>query len=384
MYKAVAEGEYDYLGFGEKNADVWAAYTSGVPATYMDGYMGAPVVNENKGAAGYVSNIWNLTLAQVAQNQYVDGKNVITWDANGIIDFDFDVTISGEANIPAYDLIYATDYATEANPRVHVNGKKDDQSGKYVIDQADLAKYFNVTRLDLAGGKKGIAEGHSLTVDFTVTDPEIAAKLNAPAFATVVEDNKGTYLTLKSDVAVLQWNEFTGLEIPVTASLKVNGFELETLDLVLWTEDPLTLKNVAPVSEKRAPGKTPTVAKIYENLSLTGILEPEKNLIDASVKVASAWSETYTQATALYGANMTISFAMAEEGVYYEENGKKIYLDKNKFDLDPVMGTITLYGDDADLNVTYIAKCYVQLTHRFCEDAHAKAQLVTVKFVPNK
>ena len=81
---------------------------------------------------------------------------------------------------------------------------------------------------------------------------------------------------------------------------------------------------------------------------------------------------------------MTISFAMAEEGVYYEENGNKIYLDKNKFALDADKGTITLYGDDADLNVTYIAKCYVQLTHRFCEDAHAKAQLVTVKFVPNK
>ena len=387
MYKKVAgveEGSYDYLGFGEKNADVWAAYTANVAAVYMAGGSYAqPVVNDNKLAAGYASNIWNLTTAQIAQNQYVDGNNVITWDANGIIDFDFDVTIEGSANIPAYDLIYATDYATEANPRVHVNGKKDGQ-GHYVIDQADLAKYFNVTRLNLAGGKKGIAEGHTLTVDFTVTDAAIAAKLNAAEFATVVEDNKGTYLTLKSETAVLQWNEFTGLEIPVTASLKVNGFELETLDLVLWTEDPLTLKNVAPVSVKRAPGKTPTVATIYKNLSLTGILEPQNNLIDATVKVVDNWSETYTQATELYGANMTISFAMAEEGVYYEENGNKIYLDKNKFALDADKGTITLYGDDADLNVTYIAKCYVQLTHRFCEDAHAKAQLVTVKFVPNK
>ena len=387
MYKKVAgveEGSYDYLGFGEKNADVWAAYTANVAAVYMAGGSYAqPVVNDNKLAAGYASNIWNLTTAQIAQNQYVDGNNVITWDANGIIDFDFDVTIEGSANIPAYDLIYATDYATEANPRVHVNGKKDGQ-GHYVIDQADLAKYFNVTRLNLAGGKKGIAEGHTLTVDFTVTDAAIAAKLNAAEFATVVEDNKGTYLTLKSETAVLQWNEFTGLEIPVTASLKVNGFELETLDLVLWTEDPLTLKNVAPVSVKRAPGKTPTVATIYKNLSLTGILEPQNNLIDATVAVVDNWSETYTQATELYGANMTISFAMAEEGVYYEENGNKIYLDKNKFALDADKGTITLYGDDADLNVTYIAKCYVQLTHRFCEDAHAKAQLVTVKFVPNK
>lgn len=388
MYNKVAgveEGSYDYLGFGDKNAETWATYVASVPKTYMDGCMGNPVVNGNKLAGGYVSNIYNLTTAQIAQNQYVAGQdNVITWDANGILDMDFDVTISGKVNIPQYALLYSRDLASE---RIHVNGRieGEGENAKYVITQADLAKYFNVSRIQAAG----INENHKLTVEFAVTDETIASKVKVANsegttnFVTEVQDNKATYLSLKSNEVVLDWNEYLGLEVPVTATLKVNGFVLGSLDAVLWTDDPLTLTNTKQVIAERVPGKNHTTAKIYEHLSLTSVLAPETNLIDNTVDVAVGenWSKTYTAAKP-YGANMTIQFAMAEQGVYYEIDGEKIYIDHNKFKLNAQEGTITLFGDDADLNVTYIAKCQVFLTHKFCDDKHKQAQTVTVKFVP--
>lgn len=396
MYKKVTgdnEANYDYLGYGEKNADIWADYTADLVKDYQDGKYGSPVVNDNKLAAGYASNIRNLQLAQVAQNQYVDGVNTIEWAAEDIIDFDFDVTIHGEAYIPAYELIYSQDLTTvidENTGRVHVYGEKtgDDQDATYTIDQADLAKYFNVNVNDVEGG---LAEGHVLTVDFAVTDAldtedVVIADLVQilPATTTDVEDNGATYLSLVRNNVVLHWNEYTGLEVPVRATLKLNGFEIGSRDITLWTEDPLTLKNQAQVIVKRAPGNENTVARIYENLLLTGILHGNQNLIEVPEddNYETLFEDVYPIAKNFYGANLTIQPAMTET-VYYEIDGKKITIDKNKYHFDVDKGTITLYGDDSGLNVTYIAKCYVTLTHKFCEDKHAEPQLVTVKFVPN-
>ena len=313
-----------------------------------------------------------------------DGVQLYTLYETGLNDFWFEVPFAFELDatidVPTNGLIFSTaDYVTvvdETNGRVEVDG--DIVDGLYTIDQADLGKYFNVS--------KDADNDNNLTVKFVVNTTGAPAPEETDEVAVLEDENEEVeYFVLDEGQSVIKdWtngNTFQGNEIEVEAILMVNGvFELDRKTVVLYTADPLDMTSAEGVdhTETRLPGVATTV-KSFAYLTLTST-EEEGNLINVDGKTSKGLFYN-SKANDTYGAEYTVTL----KRVYTtDENGDHAY-PTNKYEYAD--GVITLKADDGILLHSVYAEIEYTLTHNFntevTEDGEKKeVEVIKIEFKP--
>ena len=363
-----------YLEYGDSAADLakWTSVFNSFVTRYNNVELAMPVVNGE--TSKWIANLDQLATAKlfIGKNKiYEDQANVITWSVTPWWDVPVNFTITGDVTVPASakNFIYSEDYVKDINgrPYAEVFGKIENE--KYSIIKSDLAKYFN---LDIES-----LEGHNYTVDFEVTLPDADSEIGnvkvLPNTTTSVVTDKGaaTYYYFLQDQAVLHWDTYRGLEVIVNATLKVNGYTVESKKLALITKDPLTLTGT-DFTVTRELRKDLDV-KVYEKLVLTSSVETAyKNLLsekkDKGTGVLATLDAAEAYANGVYGADIEV--VLGPKGVYYYDNtGKLIILGTNKYGYDEETGILTIYGDDANVK-NYYAEFTAVMSSVICGGEH--------------
>ena len=377
-----------YLEYGDSAADLakWTTIFNSYVARYNNVELAMPVVNGE--TSKWIATLDQLATAKlfIGKNKiYEDQPNVITWSVKPWWGVPVNFTITGDVTVPATaeNFIYSQDYVKDINgrPYAEVFGKIDvveveaegDQpratSKKYSIIKSDLAKYFN---LDIES-----LEGHNYTVDFEVTLPDAESTVGnvkvLPNTSTPVVADKGaaTYYYFLEDQAVLDWDTYRGLEVIVSATLKVNGYPVESKKLSLITKDPLTLTGTDFSVERKL--RDNTTIPVYQNLVLTSSVETSyKNLLSKDKTEGTGVRKTLDAAqkyaNGVYGAEIEV--VLGPKGVYYYDNtGKLIILGTNKYGYDEETGILTIYGDDANVK-NYYAEFTAVMSSVICGGEH--------------
>jgi hypothetical protein len=380
-----------YLEYGDSAADLakWTDVFNSFVTRYNNVELAMPVVNGE--TSKWIANLDQLATAKlfIGKNKiYEDQPNVITWSVKPWWGVPVNFTITGDVTVPATaeNFIYSQDYVKDINgrPYAEVFGKIDvveveaegDQpratSKKYSIIKSDLAKYFN---LDIES-----LEGHDYTVDFEVTLPDAESTVGnvkvLPYTSTPVVTDKGaaTYYYFLQDQAVLDWDTYRGLEVIVSATLKVNGYTVASKKLALITKDPLTLTGADFSVTRKLRENTPI--NVYKSLVLTSSVETYANLLTTDKKavnktesnVAASLPEAEAYANGVYGADIEV--VLGPKGVYYYDNsGKLIILGTNKYGYNEETGILTIYGDDANVK-NYYAEFTAVMSSVICGGEH--------------
>lgn len=305
-----------------------------------------------------------------------DGTQLYTVYNTGLNDFWFNVpfafNLDATLDVPTNGLIFSTaDYVTvvdENNGRVEVDG--DIVEGVYTIDQADLGKYFNVS--------KDTDNDNNLSVKFIVKTEGAPIPEDTTAVDVLVDPNAAVaYYVLDEGKSVIKdWtngNTFQLNEIEVEAVLVANGvFELDRKTVVLYTGDPLefTGENIVV---SRVPGED-TVVKSFSTLSLIST-EEEGNLINVN-GLTSNGLFYYSHADVTYGADYTVEL----KRVYtLDADGNALAYPTNKFEYAD--GIVTLKADDGILLHSIYAEVEYTLTHNF-NYGKTDTVVVTIEFKP--
>ena len=304
-----------------------------------------------------------------------DGVQLYTLYETGLNDFWFEVPFAFELDatidVPTNGLIFSTaDYVTvvdENNGRVEVDG--DIVKGVYTIDQADLGKYFNVS--------KDTDNDNNLTVQFIVKTEGAPAPETTDVVNVIEDENEAVeYFVLDEGMSVIKdWtngNTFQLNEIEVEAVLMVNGvFELDRKNVVLYTADPLEFA-ADSIVVTRLPG-VPTTVKSFSALTLTST-EEEGNLINVDGKTSKGLFYN-SKADVTYGADYNVTL----KRVYTtDENGDHAY-PTNKYEYAD--GVITLKADDGILLHSVYAEVEYTLTHNF-NYGKTDVKTVLIEFQP--
>lgn len=363
--------------------DAKAAFASAVAAT------GKPKSDVNTiviGGDDVYTTEWNVSykLGLVRFYDYNKAEAIMTEDGvqlytvynTGLNDFWFNVpfafNLDATLDVPTNGLIFSTaDYVTvvdENNGRVEVDG--DIVEGVYTIDQADLGKYFNVS--------KDTDNDNNLTVKFIVKTEGAPIPEDTTAVDVLVDPNAAVaYYVLDEGKSVIKdWtngNTFQLNEIEVEAVLVANGtFELDRKTVVLHTGDPLefTGENIVV---SRVPGED-TVVKSFSTLSLLST-EEEGNLINVDGKTSNGLFY-YSHADVTYGAKYTVEL----KRVYtLDADGNALAYPTNKFEYAD--GIVTLKADDGILLNSIYAEVEYTLTHNF-NYGKTDTVVVTIEFQP--
>lgn len=369
-----------YLEYGDSAADKakWESIFKSYVTRYNAVELGMPVVNGE--TSKWIANLDQLATAKlfIGKNKINEGTpNVITWSVTPWWGVPVNFTVTGNIVIPEYEFIYSEDYVKNATATVYGQIEKvegDNETGAtgvYNIIKSDLAKYFNVDAESL--------NGHDYTVEFEVVAPEATEDEYVeigPATTVDVLADKGaaTYFYLQQDSAVLDWATYRGLKVLVNATLKVNGFERETLPLTLVTEDPLTLTGADIAKDRKL--REDLDIKVFESLVLTSSVEDYKNLLTTDKKaaakngsnIAADLDAAEAYAAAVYGADIEV--VLGTRGVYYYNNsGELIILGTNKYEYNEETGILTIYGDDAQVK-NYYADFTAIMDSRICGGQH--------------
>lgn len=362
--------------------DAKAAFASAVAAT------GKPKSDVNTiviGGDDVYTTEWNVSykLGLVRFYDYNKAEAIMTEDGvqlytvynTGLNDFWFNVpfvfNLDATLDVPTNGLIFSTaDYVTvvdENNGRVEVDG--DIVDGIYTIDQADLGKYFNVS--------KDTDNDNNLTVKFIVKTTGAPAPDTTDVVNVLVDPNAAVeYFVLDEGASVItDWtngNTFQLNEIEVEAVLMANGaFELDRKNVVLWTNDPLEF-TADSIVVTRLPGVHTTV-KSFSALTLTST-EEEGNLINVDGKTSKGLFYN-SHADVTYGADYTVTL----KRVYTtDENGDHAY-PTNKYEYAD--GIITLKADDGILLNSVYAEVEYTLTHNF-NYGQTDVRTVVIEFQP--
>lgn len=363
--------------------DAKAAFASAVAAT------GKPKSDVNTiviGGDDVYTTEWNVSykLGLVRFYDYNKAEAIMTEDGvqlytvynTGLNDFWFNVpfvfNLDATLDVPTNGLIFSTaDYVTvvdENNGRVEVDG--DIVEGVYTIDQADLGKYFNVS--------KDTDNDNNLTVKFVVKTEGAPIPEDTTAVDVLVDPNAAVaYYVLDEGKSVIKdWtngNTFQLNEIEVEAVLVANGsFELDRKTVVLHTGDPLefTGENIVV---SRVPGED-TVVKSFSTLSLLST-EEEGNLINVDGKTSKGLFFN-SHADVTYGAEYTVEL----KRVYtLDADGNALAYPTNKFEYAD--GIVTLKADDGILLNSIYAEVEYTLTHNF-NYGKTDTVVVTIEFQP--
>lgn len=306
-----------------------------------------------------------------------DDVQLYTLYETGLNDFWFEVPFAFELDatidVPTNGLVFSTaDYVTvvdETNGRVEVDG--DIVEGVYTIDQADLGKYFNVS--------KDADNDNNLTVKFIVNTENGAPTPLDTDVVNVLEDvnPEVEYFVLDEGKSVIKdWtngNTYQLNEIEVEAVLMVNdAFELDRKTVVLYTVDPLEFA-ADSIVVTRLPG-VPTTVKSFSALTLTST-EEEGNLINVDGKTSKGLFYN-SKADVTYGAEYTVTL----KSVYtVDENEQRHAYPTNKFEYAD--GVITLKADDGILLNSVYAEVEYTLTHNF-NYGQTDVRTVVIEFQP--
>lgn len=363
--------------------DAKAAFASAVAAT------GKPKSDVNTiviGGDDVYTTEWNVSykLGLVRFYDYNKAEAIMTEDGvqlytvynTGLNDFWFNVpfafNLDATLDVPTNGLIFSTaDYVTvvdENNGRVEVDG--DIVEGVYTIDQADLGKYFNVS--------KDTDNDNNLTVKFIVKTEGAPIPEDTTAVDVLVDPNAAVaYYVLDEGKSVIKdWtngNTFQLNEIEVEAVLVANGtFELDRKTVVLHTGDPLEFTG-EDIVVSRVPGED-TVVKSFSTLSLLST-EEEGNLINVDGKTSNGLFY-YSHADVTYGAEYTVEL----KRVYtLDADGNALAYPTNKFEYAD--GIVTLKADDGILLNSIYAEVEYTLTHNF-NYGKTDTVVVTIEFKP--
>ena len=365
---------YDYLGYGEDNAETWAAMFASYVEPYAAGNLGFPYVNGKK--SNWVRNLNKLSEARlmIEKNQVVDGENTITWEVNPVNDFTVKFVVSGEITKPAGSLIYADSYVEHGVAEAKGQLEKNEEGVlEYSIIESHLPFYFNATAIDY--------DAHDYTVKFEVKE-NTKVTLSNDVVSVLAKD--GSYYPLENN-AILDWAKYTGLEVEVVATLYANGYQIDQKELKIITKDPLHF-TVGNVEAQRVMREDVTV-QLFQNAVLTSSIEPEKeNLISflTSTGALKSIPFAFEYAKSTYGVDVrfVLQDPTAESHVYYFDNtGKKTYLAKTQYDYDEGKGHLTIKGDDA-VAKNYYADFTAIMSSRICSGEHRVN--FQVKFVGTK
>jgi len=363
--------------------DAKAAFASAVAAT------GKPKSDVNTiviGGDDVYTTEWNVSykLGLVRFYDYNKAEAIMTEDGvqlytvynTGLNDFWFNVpfvfNLDATLDVPTNGLIFSTaDYVTvldENNGRVEVDG--DIVEGVYTIDQADLGKYFNVS--------KDTDNDNNLTVKFVVKTEGAPIPEDTTAVDVLVDPNAAVaYYVLDEGKSVIKdWtngNTFQLNEIEVEAVLVANGsFELDRKTVVLHTGDPLEFTG-EDIVVSRVPGED-TVVKSFSTLSLLST-EEEGNLINVAGKTSKGLFYN-SHADVTYGAEYTVEL----KRVYtLDADGNALAYPTNKFEYAD--GIVTLKADDGILLNSIYAEVEYTLTHNF-NYGKTDTVVVTIEFQP--
>ena len=363
--------------------DAKAAFASAVAAT------GKPKSDVNTiviGGDDVYTTEWNVSykLGLVRFYDYNKAEAIMTEDGvqlytvynTGLNDFWFNVpfvfNLDATLDVPTNGLIFSTaDYVTvldENNGRVEVDG--DIVEGVYTIDQADLGKYFNVS--------KDTDNDNNLTVKFVVKTEGAPIPEDTTAVDVLVDPNAAVaYYVLDEGKSVIKdWtngNTFQLNEIEVEAVLVANGtFELDRKTVVLHTGDPLVFTG-EDIVVSRVPGED-TVVKSFSTLSLLST-EEEGNLINVDGKTSKGLFYN-SHADVTYGAEYTVEL----KRVYtLDADGSALAYPTNKFEYAD--GIVTLKADDGILLNSIYAEVEYTLTHNF-NYGKTDTVVVTIEFQP--
>lgn len=363
-----------YLEYGDSAADKakWESIFQSYVTRYNAVELGMPVVNGE--TSKWIATLDQLATAKlfIGKNKiYEDQPNVITWSVTPWWGVPVNFTITGDVTVPATaeNFIYSQDYVKDVNTRPYAEVFGKIEEGKYSIIKSDLAKYFN---LDIES-----LEGHNYTVDFEVTLPDAESEIGnvkvLPNTTTSVVTDKGaaTYYYFLQDQAVLHWDTYRGLEVIVNATLKVNGYTVDSKKLALITKDPLTFTGTDFTVTRKL--RENLEVKVYEKLVLTSSVETSyKNLLsDNKTKgtgVLATLDAAEAYANGVYGADIEV--VLGPKGVYYYDNtGKLIILGTNKYGYDEETGILTIYGDDANVK-NYYAEFTAVMSSVICGGEH--------------
>ena len=242
----------------------------------------------------------------------------------------------------------------------------------YTVDQADLGKYFSVS--------KDADNTNDLQVTFEVK----TANAPNPEYNTVgveVDTNPlvPNYILVKDQAVIRDWkngdNNFTKNIIEVEAVLTANGFELDRKPVVLYAKDPLTF-TVTPTLRVPRYTQEAAYANTLPNISLVSRLEGE--LVDKSATTVDGLLVAST-AKNTYGAVIEDNAKKVE--VYTVVGGVKEAYDSSKWSYQD--GQFVLYADDAILQNSIFAEVEYTLTHDLNEKTKSECtQKVTVEFYP--
>lgn len=363
--------------------DAKAAFASAVAAT------GKPKSDVNTiviGGDDVYTTEWNVSykLGLVRFYDYNKAEAIMTEDGvqlytvynTGLNDFWFNVpfafNLDATLDVPTNGLIFSTaDYVTvvdENNGRVEVDG--DIVEGVYTIDQADLGKYFNVS--------KDTDNDNNLTVKFVVKTEGAPIPEDTTAVDVLVDPNAAVaYYVLDEGKSVIKdWtngNTFQLNEIEVEAVLVANGsFELDRKTVVLHTGDPLEFTG-EDIVVSRVPGED-TVVKSFSTLSLLST-EEEGNLINVDGRTSKGLFYN-SHADVTYGAEYTVEL----KRVYtLDADGNALAYPTNKFEYAD--GIVTLKADDGILLNSIYAEVEYTLTHNF-NYGKTDTVVVTIEFQP--
>lgn len=292
----------------------------------------------------------------------VDEPNVITFTANTFYGIPVNFTITGNVVIPEATLIYSEDFVKyDENELPYVVAEGEIANDKYSIIKSDLAKYFNVATENV--------QDNNYTVVFETDNNYVS--LERPE-AEVMDKGQSTYHYL-TEGSYLDWAEYTGLTVGVTATLYVNGYELDSRELRIETIDPLTL--LAPSFEVERLYREDTNVNVFGNLVLTSAEEPAKaNILaisdDATLESAIAYAKK------VYGVELTVD--LSAPGVYYyDSNDQPISVASNKYSYDNTTGKLVIFGDDSVVE-KYYADFTVKMKSRICGGEHTESFQITL------
>lgn len=366
-----------YLEYGDSATDKakWETIFQSYVTRYNAVELGMPVVNGE--TSKWIANLDQLATAKlfIGKNKINEGTpNVITWSVTPWWGVPVNFTVTGNIVIPEYEFIYSEDYVKNATATVYgqiEEVKGDEETGAtrvYNIIKSDLAKYFNVDAKSL--------NGHDYTVEFEVVAPEATedeyVTVGPETVTPVADKGNATYHYLTRDLAVLDWATYRGLKVEVKATLKINGFERETLPLTLVTEDPLELTGEKEYTVNRELREDLDI-EVFQKLVLTSSVEKNlKNLLSKNMEkgtgVYATLAEAEAYAAGVYGADIKV--VLGTKGVYYYNNsGELIILGANKYNYEAETGILTIYGDDAEVK-NYYADFTAVMTSRICGGEH--------------
>lgn len=248
---------------------------------------------------------------------------------------------------PKYALAPSPEY-TSADYKANIRGEL--VADQFVIKTIDLSKYIKVINLDSGVDKNDVTVKYEMV---TKADAK-AGIVNVPAINSPevsVEIPTGTI-----DESSIEWltadraTSFTGRELKVKAILYLGKIKLDEQVLTLTTADPITAFSATTKEFKRANGNAPTVGKLWNGLTLNGILTGVKNLVKTDAESLDKIfpvqiDKKDVNANTVYDAEVTFG---KEVKVFVGDVEDPLY-SKTKYTYDHLAGTVTFTGDDADL-----------------------------------